>query len=511
VAKPGPKPRVTPSDETLPPSMAAEGMPSIIEAIDTVWQAWFRDRESWAPWFTFLRAVFGLPMDGVDRELFERHTGRTEILPRGFREVWVRVGRRSGKSLIAATIAVFLSVFRDWSDFAVPGESAVVLVLASDRRQARVIFRYAKALLQRVPALAPMVTRETEEIIELANGISLEIATNSFRRVRGYSVICCVCDEIAFWQSDESANPDKEVLTALRPAMGGRGLLYCLSSPHARSGALYEADVDNWGKNESKVMIWRATTREMHVSFPQEVVDEALARDPSAGAAEYLAEYRSDIEQFLTREVIDALIVPGRFELPPGRRNYSAWCDPSGGSGDSMTLAIAHAENNVAVIDLIREVRPPFSPDAVVAEFAEILKRHRIMSVTGDRYAGEWCRERFRACGVGYEVSERSTSDIYIEALPLLMARRVELLDHPRTAIQLQQLERRAGRAGKTTISHRLGGHDDCANAVCGAIVLAAGAPDWLDVWMRCVGSSKEELFRKTHGGAVVTPLPFVV
>ena len=32
-----------------------------------------------------------------------------------------------------------------------------------------------------------MITRETEEILELSNGISIEVATNSFRRVRGYS------------------------------------------------------------------------------------------------------------------------------------------------------------------------------------------------------------------------------------------------------------------------------------------------------------------------------------
>ena len=52
-----------------------------------------------------------------------------------------------------------------------------------------------------------------------------------------------------------------------------------------------------------------------------------------------------------------------------------AFCDPAGGSGTaSMTLAIAHAGRRdgkvVAVLDLIREVRPPFSPEAVVAEFA---------------------------------------------------------------------------------------------------------------------------------------------
>jgi hypothetical protein len=81
------------------------------------------------------------------------------------------------------------------------------------------------------------------------------------------------------------------------------------------------------------------------------VQGEALERDPSAAAAEYLAEYRSDIESFITREIVDAITVPGRFELPPGRENYHAWVDPSGGSGDSMTLAISHAENDIGILD----------------------------------------------------------------------------------------------------------------------------------------------------------------
>ena len=56
--------------------------PSILQAIDTVWQPWFRDSESWAPWRTFLKGVFGLEMDDADRQVFERHTGRTVGLSR---------------------------------------------------------------------------------------------------------------------------------------------------------------------------------------------------------------------------------------------------------------------------------------------------------------------------------------------------------------------------------------------------------------------------------------------
>lgn len=125
------------------------------------------------------------------------------------------------------------------------------------------------------------------------------------------------------------------------------------------------------------------------------------------------------------------------------------------------------------MLDLIREVRPPFSPDAVVAEMATTLKTYRVDEVTGDRYGGEWPRERFAVQGIRYRPSEKTKSDIYREVLPLMNAARVELLDLPRLRAQLVGLERRVARGGKDSIDHAPGGHDDVCNAAAGALVLA--------------------------------------
>jgi hypothetical protein len=153
---------------------------------------------------------------------------------------------------------------------------------------------------------------------------------------------------------------------------------------------------------------------------------------------------------------------------------YVAFCDPSGGTRDSMTLAIAHATPHAAVLDLVLETRPPFSPSEVVARFAEALRDYGIRKVTGDRYAGEWPREAFRKEGVSYEPSERTKSELYAELLPLLNNRAVELLDEPRLAAQLGGLERRTAWGGRDSIDHAPNAHDDVANAAAGALVLAA-------------------------------------
>jgi hypothetical protein len=150
---------------------------------------WFRDRDTWGPWFAFLRAIFGLAMSDNDRALYARCTGRAEPAAGGHREAWLICGRRAGKSFVLALIAVFLACFVEWSPYLSPGERGTIMVVAADRKQARVIYRYARAMLTRIPMLAALIDRETAEAIDLTNGISIEIVTASFRTIRGPTVI----------------------------------------------------------------------------------------------------------------------------------------------------------------------------------------------------------------------------------------------------------------------------------------------------------------------------------
>jgi hypothetical protein len=128
--------------------MTAHGV-SIIDACEEpeLFKAWFRDPSTWRGWFTFMSALFGLPMDEADWALFRQCTKRDDRPAGGFREAWLCVGRRGGKSIVLALIAVYLATFIDWSPYLSPGERGTVMVIASDRRQARTIFRYVRAFL----------------------------------------------------------------------------------------------------------------------------------------------------------------------------------------------------------------------------------------------------------------------------------------------------------------------------------------------------------------------------
>ena len=466
-----------------PKSRPQRAVKSIIAACRDphFWAPWFHQHghpglDSYAAWFAFLAALFALPMTDAELTLYRKHTGRTDRPSEPAREAWMVVGRRGGKSRFMAIIAVYLACFRSYVPFLAPGERATVAVIAADRRQARVVLRYIRALLD-VPVLRDHIERETAESFDLAGNVTIEVGTASFRATRGYTYAAVICDEIAFWRTDDdSANPDVEILNAVRPGMAtiSTSMLLCASSPHARRGALWDAYRRFYGK-EGTPLVWKAATQEMNPLIDQRVIDEALERDHASASAEYLAEFRSDIEAFVTREVVEACVSFGILERPRNANtHYQAFVDPSGGSNDAMTMALGHREGDRIVLDLIRERKPPFSPEAVVAEFSETLRRYGVSTVMGDRYAGEWPREQFRKLGIAYRLSEKPKSDLFRDLLPVFNSRRVDLIDSEKLINQLVGLERRVSRGGRESIDHAPHAHDDLANAVAGAISLLA-------------------------------------
>ncbi len=450
---------------------------NILEAMDdaNVFAPHFKG-PSWKPWKAALAAIFALPMDDEAMATYRGCTGRYNAPLVPFAEAAFCVGRRGGKSRILALVAVYLATFRDYRPHLAPGECATVVIMAANRAQARSIFRFVIGLLKAVPLIQPMIADDNTEQITLSNRVIIEIATASFRTTRGYSFAAVLADELAFWRLEESsANPDVEIMRAVRPGMASipGSILLLASSPYAKKGELYNAFRRHYGKDDARVLFWKAPTELMNSCVDKRIIEEARESDPEAARAEYDAEFRDDLADYITRETIDAVTMLGRTELPPcSDITYSAFCDPSGGVNDAMTLAVAHLSGGaICVLDAVLEVRPPFDPEVAVAACTAVLRRFGVTRVIGDKYAGEWPRARFAEHGISFEQSARPKSDLYHDLLPLLNARRVELLDHHRLAAQLVGLERRTSRQGRDSIDHSPGGHDDLANVVAGVLV----------------------------------------
>ena len=159
----------------------------------------FQNLSTWRGWLVFLRAVYGLPLAGDDLELFCRHTGRTTYDPPqgGFPEVVCIVGRQSGKTRVAATVAAFEAVLAEQE----PDRTELYAVLvAQDHRAAlRTLFGYARAPFENVPVLARSVSEIRADTIRLRSGVTLAAYPCRPAAVRGLRARVAVVDELAFF------------------------------------------------------------------------------------------------------------------------------------------------------------------------------------------------------------------------------------------------------------------------------------------------------------------------
>jgi hypothetical protein len=433
--------------------------------------------DSWSTWCAILKAACAEPLTPEQLAAFHSVAGDREPPRYQVRELIVIAGRRSGKDSIASAIATAAAV-ADYSKQLRPGERASVLCLAVDRSQARIVNRYVKGYFSEIPLLQPLVARETDDGLELTNDVEVVVATNSYRAVRGRTIACAILDEAAFWRSEESVNPDTEVYNAIMPGMVTlpSAMLVIITTAYRKAGLAYSKWQRHFAKDEDDVLVVYGPSTAFNPLLPQRVIDSALAADPEAAAAEWLSEWRSDLADYLPRELIDAATDFGIAVRPPHpAARYVAFADPGGGTGaDSFTVAVAHAEGDRVIVDNLYEKRPPYDPSTVVAEIARLLRQYNLTSATGDRYAAGWVIDGFAREGVAYTHSERDRSAIYLDALVLFTSARARILDNQRLEHQLASLERRTTPRGKDIVNHPPGGHDDLANACCGALVLGA-------------------------------------
>lgn len=463
---------------------------------------------TWQPWRAFIAAVYGLPMDRHAMELFRKHTGRDTPRAGGYAEAVAVVGVQSGKTSVAATLAVHAALSAERGTHA--------LMLAQDHRSAmRALLRYAREPFEREPPLKELVARETTDGLELRSGAAISAYPCRPAAVRGIRASIVCIDELAFFLATDGRPTDTEMLRAARGRLATtRGKLIALSSPYAQSGALYELHRKHFGR-DSEVLIWQASAPAMNPTLPADYLRRMEADDPEAYRSEVLGEFRAGVSTLLDPDALAACVDTAiRERLSEPDIAYVGFADAASGSGrDAFTVGIAHRDGERAVLDVCRAWCPPFNPSGVIAEAADLLRRYGVSTVEGDRYAPGFVEEGFRKHDVTYVAAARTRSELYLELLPLVNAGAVRLTDDAALLGELRGLERRRGTAGRDRVDHRPGSHDDRANAAAGALVAAAsgGVADWniysLDVPTSSGGESAwsdrlaEDLSDRSPGG----------
>jgi len=437
---------------------------------------------------TILRAIAGLPLDEEHWALFQVMTGRRQRPTGPFGEATIIAGARAGKdSRLAVPTLLYEAIFGGFEAHLAKGERAVLPLVAQDQRATRVAFGYASSYLTGSPMLASMIEEELGAEIRLTNRATLMCFPSTLRSLRGFSIPAAVLDELGFFRLEGQANADAEIQASIRRGMLGfpTPRLVKISTPYMKSGVLYEDFKRAWGQEDPDLLVVRASTTLLNPTITAARLERERRLDALRFAREYEAEFAEDLEAFLPAAWVDAVVRPGRYELPPQPdRAYRAGADPSSLRADAFTLAIVHPEGPPREPRIVQDVmrgwtgRPTQSADleGVVREMATLLKAYRLTSVIGDRYAAGWVRERFAAEGIRYHEATRDKSATYLEVEPYFAQGRVELLDHPVLRRELTLLERRPRPGGKTIVDHPTHGHDDFANAL--ALAMAAGRSD---------------------------------
>src|SRR5579864_1137409 len=352
----------------------------------------------------FLKATYGLALNSEEAKIYQRATGRSENVSTEQNEATLIAGRRGGKTRkIGATIAIY-ETFRKHR--LTRGERGYVMLIAPALYQAEIAMRYIRAYLESSPLLWNSVAGLRSNEIELKNNVSIVCYPCSYTAVRGVSIVCAICDELAFWdQEDTAANPVGEILAALRPAMASpTAKLLKISTPFRKEGILWR---EFQQRAELDHLVWQLPSPEMNPTLQPSVLEQMRKLDEEKFRREFLAEFTDQIAAWVVPDVLDPCIVRDRTELSRVENaSYVIAIDPAFKQND-FALAVLHqtAEGPVVVDRVERWAgtkQAALGYEWVCGEIARIAKAYGIREAIGDQYCAAVIKQHFDKLGIHY-------------------------------------------------------------------------------------------------------------
>jgi hypothetical protein len=432
---------------------------------------------SWLIWRSVLKGAHCELLSDLERAAFDKVAGGRQPPQRKVKELVVAASRRSGKGRAAGGLATYQSALVDHSACLAPGEVGVVACISPTREQAKIVQRYALGYFETSPVLRDEISDVTADEIRLQNGNVICTLANDYRTLRGRTLLLAILDEASFLRDETSTTPDIEAARSLLPGLSTTGGMLCiLSSPYRRVGLLFQRFRDHFGRDSDDVLVVSGASTTFNPTLDAAMIDAARAADPQAALSEWDGEFRSDLAQFLDDASIDAAVDHDRpLELPPRPNTiYYAFCDMSGGGPDASTLCIVHRADERIICDVIRGRHG--DPNAAAQDYADLCKQYRCRVITGDHYSGQWVSSAYHRLNVEYRLATLTRSELYLEGLVLFTRGLVSIPSNAALLRELRLLERRTARSGKDSVNHGVGSHDDHANALFGAMYLAAKA-----------------------------------
>lgn len=213
------------------------GPKAAITAAPLDFKGWPKDRAGRRIKFV---ETYGVVTKGVGAgKAFKLRTWQKSIIrgayADGIRQALVTIPRANGKSALAAALAV--------AELFVGGESPEVLVVASDQRQARIIYNLAKRMIELNPELAERVHIYSDRIETPHNNGTMHALPADPAALHGWDPSLCLVDEVAqvtpeVWEAITSVSgkrPESLTLAIGTPADSEDSVMWRLVE-HGREG-----------------------------------------------------------------------------------------------------------------------------------------------------------------------------------------------------------------------------------------------------------------------------------
>jgi len=430
-------------------------------------------------------------MTGRDYNVLD-YTGHTKYI----NKIDLIVGRRGGKTTLSAMLAIYCSIIEDWNIYLKKTPFATVLILSHSKEFSDEVLELIRSLIEASPILRLIINKKkknTSSTMNLAmpyinpktrrvkmSRVQIKVGAASSKTTRGIAACAVLCDEIAFWNLDESLKEtDAKILKAVRPAMkqfGRKALLIKLSSPGIKQGELYK-EYGKWEKGTlpKSYVVFKAPSWVWNTILPKEEFREEWELDEDGFNTEYRANFVDSLSDFINSEFVDLAVMNGvPFNPPEDKKSgvtYRAAIDAAF-KGDVFTFSVmGHHENRIKQY-VIRgwegNKKNPVKAFEVAKYIRTICKEYGINEVSADQYAYQPLREIFEQFGIA--LVERTFTltfkkQIYFNMKRLVHSQQIDLVDHEKQIKELKELVVEQTGSGQIRIGHPAGGSDDYSDA----------------------------------------------
>lgn len=259
---------------------------------------------------------------------------------RVWREVFIVMGRKNGKSLLASAIIAYMAYL--------DGEyGAKVYCLAPKLEQAAIVYENFYKMVQREDELANLAQKRRSDIYLESTNTSIRPLAFNAKKSDGFNPHLTVCDEIASWPAEQG----RKQYEVMKSALGARKqpLIISISTAGYVNDGPYDElmvrstafllgnskerrllpilytidDITKWNDPEEL----RKSNPNIGVSVSEEFFREeiAIAENSFSKRAEFLTKYcnvkQSSTSAWLPYEVVDA-VCGGSFSLEDFRSSY---------------------------------------------------------------------------------------------------------------------------------------------------------------------------------------------